>query len=128
MEPKFLTIEEILRVHSWQIEHFGGSDGIRDAGLLESAIAMPSAGFGGKYLHEDIFSMAAAYLFHIAQNHPFIDGNKRTGAASALVFLELNGIEMTATDDDLYDLVIEVTLGEADKAAIADFFRAHSVA
>lgn len=84
---------------------------------------MPQAGFGGEYLHKDLFEMAAAYLFHIVQNHPFIDGNKRAGAASALVFLEMNGIELSPDEDGLVALTLAVATGQAGKQEAAEFFR-----
>jgi death-on-curing protein len=87
---------------------------------------MPKAMYAGQFLHEDIFAMAGAYLFHITRNHPFLDGNKRAGAASALVFLDMHGIEVTADDDALYELVIGVASGTVDKPAVADFLRTHS--
>ena len=77
---------------------------------------MPTARFGGGYLHSDLFEMAAAYLFHIVQNHPFVDGNKRTGAVSALVFLSLNEVEIDADEDDLETMVVSVAEGKEDKA------------
>src|SRR5687767_5667485 len=92
MDLVFLELDEVLEIHRDQVERHGGSDGMRDIQLLQSALAMPTSGFGGQYLHRDTFEMAAAYLFHIVQNHPFIDGNKRTGAVTALVFLRMNGI------------------------------------
>ncbi len=88
-----------------------------------SALAQPQAGFGDQYLHADIFEMAAAYLFHIVLNHPFIDGNKRNALACALVFLDLNGIEIDADPGALYDITITAAQGHADKQVIADFFR-----
>jgi len=99
MTPDFLSFAEVLEIHRDQIERYGGKTGIRDLGLLQSALAMPAAGFGGRYLHGDLFEMAAAYLFHIVRNHPFVDGNKRTGAVAALVFLSLNGMEIEASED-----------------------------
>lgn len=92
MEPTFLTIDEVLAIHQDQIARYGGSAGVRDWGLLQSAIAMPAATFGGQFLHGDLSEMAAACLFHIVQNRPFIDGNKRVGAVAAYVFLALNDI------------------------------------
>ena len=83
----FLTLSEVIDIHGNQIELYGGQKGVRDIGLLQSALAQPEASFAGQWLHEDIFLMAAAYAFHICQNHPFFDGNKRTALASALVFL-----------------------------------------
>lgn len=126
MEPLFLTIDEVLEVHRDQIERHGGTLGMRDQGLLESAVAAPQSGFGGHYLHSDLYEMAAAYLFHLVQNHPFIDGNKRVGAATALVFLTMNGVETKMTNQALVDMVLTVAKGEMDKPAIAEFFRKHS--
>lgn len=126
MEPLFLTLEEVLEIHRDEIERHGGTRGVRDNGLLESAVGAPESGFGGHYLHSDLYEMAAAYLFHLVQNHPFIDGNKRVGAAAALVFLTMNGIEATMTNQVLVDLVLTVAKGKMDKAAIAEFFRQHS--
>jgi len=88
--PRFLSVQRVLALHSLQLKLFGGSEGVRDQSLLESAIAMPATSFGGQYVHADLAEMAAAYLFHLNKNHPFIDGNKRTATAAALVFLKLN--------------------------------------
>lgn len=95
VDPTFLSLDEVLEIHQEQIERYGGSDGIRDPGALESAVATPQATFGGEFLHTSIPAMAAAYLFHLCQNHPFIDGNKRVGANSAVTFLLLNDWEPT---------------------------------
>ena len=116
-------MSEVLEIHSDQIERYGGENGIRDLGLLQSALAMPAAGFGEHYFHEDLFEMAAAYLFHITSNHPFVDGNKRTGAVAALVFLDLNDIEFEADEDAFEKAVIAVAEGKLNKATIATFFR-----
>ncbi len=124
--PLFLAFDDVLESHAEQIARHGGSDGIRDVGLLESAIAQPSATFGGQYLHADIFEMAAAYLFHLVKNHPFIDGNKRVGLEAALVFLEINGHSVETTNEALVDLVLQTAQGQATKQQIADFFRTHS--
>lgn len=122
----FLGIDDVLEIHVDQIERYGGSAEVRDVGLLQSAVAMPQATFGGSYLHEDLYVMAAAYLFHIVQNHPFVDGNKRTGAAAADVFLALNGMSLDVPEDGLEALVMRVVAGDADKAEIASFLREHS--
>ena len=95
--PIFLTLADVLEIHLYQLVHFGGSSGIRDLNLLKSAVAMPQMSFGGVMLHKDIYEMAAAYLFHLVENHPFIDGNKRTGAMAAIVFLDVNGVEFNET-------------------------------
>jgi death on curing protein len=122
---RFLTMNEVLYFHRAQIDLFGGSMGVRDPGLLESALAQPSASFREEYLHKGLFEMAAAYLFHIVQNHPFVDGNKRVGLESALAFLALNGVETDAPDDELESLVLAVASSQADKAEAADFLKKH---
>ncbi len=122
----FLDLDYVERIHSSLIEHYGGTDGTRDNGLLESAIAQPQAGFGGSYLHGDLFEMAAAYLYHLVQNHPFLDGNKRTGAASAIIFLAMNDIEIEADEDALVEITLSVATGLAKKPEIAEFFRTHA--
>ena len=121
--PLFLDLEQIMRLHASMIERYGGTEGTRDLGLLQSAVAMPQMAYGGEYLHADIFEMAAAYLYHLVQNHPFLDGNKRTGAAAAIVFLAMNDIEIEADEDGLVDLTLSVASGKAGKPDIANFFR-----
>ena len=123
MTPDFLTLEDILMIHEDQIEQFGGSSGLRERGLLESAIAQPPMTFGDAFVHRDLFEMAAAYLFHLTSNHPFIDGNKRIGLAEALVFLEINGVEISQGTQRLYELTMSVACGAADKAEIAQTLR-----
>jgi len=123
MEPIFLLLTEVVEIHRDQIKRYGGSPGIRDVELLQSAVAMPTAGFSEDYLHSDIFEMAAAYLFHIIRNHPFIDGNKRTGAVTALVFLMMHGIEIVAKEDKFEAMVRSVAEGKMDKASVSAFFR-----
>ncbi len=126
MSPLFFNLREVLKIHQDQIDRYGGEPGIRDLGLLKSALAMPAARFGGRLLHNDLFEMAAAYLFHITMSHPFVDGNKRTGTACALVFLELNDIEVSASEDELVDLVVTLAEGGVDKQAAAEFLRRNS--
>ena len=126
MTPRFLQMDEVIAIHNDQITRYGGSAGVRDMGLLQSALAMPSASFGEQYLHADLHQMAAAYLYHITSNHPFIDGNKRVGAVAALVFLMLNGQKPTATEDQLEAMVMAVAKGQSGKDDVADFFREHT--
>ena len=125
--PDFLTVQDVLLLHGDQVDLYGGEHGVRDGGLLESAVAQPQASFGGEYLHADLFEMAAAYLYHIVQNHPFVDGNKRTGAVAALTFLDLNGIEIDAPEGSIYDLTMSVAAGKTNKEEIATSFRSHAV-
>lgn len=125
--PVFLALDQVLYIHQEQIRRLGGSDGVRDMGLLQSALAMPSAEFGGQFLHGDLFQMASAYLFHIALNHPFVDGNKRVGAMAADVFLQLNGLHLPpACENSFEKLTLEVAQGKLEKPEIAAFFRKHS--
>jgi death-on-curing protein len=126
MEVQFLTLDEVLEIHRDQIERYGGAYGIRDFGLLQSAVETPMTQFDGNYLHPDPYTMAAAYLFHIAQNHPFIDGNKRTALVSTLWFLLLNDIEIIADESDLEEMVMAVARGELGKEDIANFFADNS--
>lgn len=121
----FLSLDDILESHQNQIEIYGGGQGIRDIGLLESAIAQPEACFGGQFLHADVFEMAAAYLYHLVMNHPFVDGNKRVGLEAALIFLEINDQRLNAIDEELVDLVLKTTMGQIGKPEIAEFFRTH---
>lgn len=125
MAIEFLTVEDVLEIHGDQVKRYGGEHGVRDLGLLESAVQQPQAGFGGEHLHADIYEMAAAYAYHIVQNHPFHDGNKRTGAATALVFLDINGIDIEAPKGRLHKLILATATGNTTKPEIAEFFRAH---
>lgn len=126
MEIVFLDLEEVLRIHADQVGRYGGSGQIRDKGLLESAVAMPQAGFGGQAMHSDLFEMAAAYLYHLIMNHPFVDGNKRTGTVCTLVFLRLNGIRVQLDNPSLADFVMAVAQGQKNKHQIARFLKQHS--
>jgi death-on-curing protein len=123
VDPTFLSLAEVLEIHKDQVDRYGGAPGIRDIELLKSAIGMPSATYGGQFLHTDIYEMAAAYLFHLVKNHPFVDGNKRVGAVAALVFLYLNGFDFDASEDDLAETVLSVARSERDKADVAVFIR-----
>jgi death on curing protein len=126
MTPVFLSLDDALAIHAHQIEHYGGSAGLRDVGLLQSALAMPAATFGDVYLHGSLHEMAAAYVFHLTQNHPFVDGNKRVGVAAGLIFLRLNGLEETCSEDDVIALGLRVADGKMSKAEIAVLLAKHS--
>ncbi len=122
IEPEFLTFENILYIHETQMERYGGLVGIRDNSLLESAIAIPEATFESNYLHSFPFQMAAAYAFHIAQNQPFLDGNKRTGLLSALVFLDLNGYTIANPSTKLEKAMLSIAEGKMTKGELATLF------
>ncbi len=124
--PHFLDKDEVLLIHADQIERYGGALGVRDNGLLESAIAQPQATFGGQWLHPTLFEMASAYLFHLVENHPFLDGNKRVGTAAAIVFLKINGLNIQVTDEEMTNFVLEIAQGRTNKSAIAEFLRSHA--
>lgn len=122
-EVQFLTLAEVVEVHRGQIARYRGQTGVRDLGMLLSALAVPQATFDGVYLHCDLFEMAAAYAFHLCRNHPFVDGNKRTALASALVFLELNGVSVHDPHGLLYDAMVNVAAGTFAKGDLAYLFR-----
>ncbi len=126
MTIRFLSVDELIVIHQRVISAHGGSLGIRDRGLLESAGSVPAAQFSGQYLHPDVPAMAAAYLFHLCKNHPFIDGNKRVALAAADVFLELNDHQLAATDNELEQLTLSVADGSLGKDAAIGFFQAHA--
>jgi death on curing protein len=124
MEPVFLSLDEVLEIHEQQIDLYGGSHGLRDAAGLESAVATPQATFGGEFLHPSIPAMAAAYLFHLSQNHPFIDGNKRAGANAAITFLLMNDWKPDFEEEELVELVLSVASGRLTKAELTGTFEA----
>lgn len=125
-KPVFLTPGNVLEIHQRMIRDFGGAPRVRDQGLLESAVMLPAARFGGEFLHAGLPVMAAAYLFHICRNHPFMDGNKRTALASAEIFLLLNGYNLAAGDAELEKLTLGVAEGSMSKEAVVSFFREHA--
>ena len=122
-EPLFLTLDEVLQIHADMIDRYGGEGAVRDLGLVESAVMQPQMSFGGQSLYPDLPAMAATYLFHLAKNHGFVDGNKRTGAAAAVVFLKLNGVRLRPDEEGLERLTLRVAAGEAKHEEVAEFFR-----
>ena len=122
METYFLTLEDVLEIHTDQLKRYGGKTGIRDHNLLLSAIAQPFSTFDGQYLHKTFSDKAGAYLFHICQNHPFIDGNKRTALVSALMFLAMNNCPFDFEETELEQLARSVAEGKIKKETVALFF------
>ena len=120
----FLGVKDVLLLHTDTIDIDGGSQGVREHGLLDAAVAMPRQQFDGDYLHEDIATMAAAYLFHLAQNHPFVDGNKRAAVMAALSFLHVNRIEKLPAPQTLEITTRQVAAGELSKDALTQWLRA----
>ena len=116
-----------MAIHQDQLSRYGGTQGMRDEGMLHSALAQPESSFDGVYLHPDLCSMAGAYLYHIIMNHPFIDGNKRTATVAALVFLNLNGHELEVEESLLEQVVLNVASGTTKKDELAIFFRTYTI-
>src|SRR2546425_11418596 len=110
-----LTVEIVREIHAEAIARFGGSDGVRDFALRESAVAAPQASIGGESVYADLTEVASAYLFYLCRNHPFIDGNKRAALGAWLVFLRLNGIEPTADGPEWEKLTLDVASSQLDR-------------
>jgi death on curing protein len=127
MTPIFLSLDEVLEIHENQLALYGGRPGLLSLPLFESATAQPKATFGGQLLLTDLFEMAAAYLFHIVQNHPFQDGNKRVGAVAAIVFLMTNGQDILLSNDELETLVLDTATGKLNREEIAARLRGRRV-
>ena len=122
-DPVFISREVVLDIHRASLERHGGIDGLREPGLLDSALMQPEATY--YYGQGDLAAIAAAYAFHIAQNQPFLDGNKRTALGSAMLFLKANGVDVDKYDDaQLYDAMIGIAEKRIDKAGLAEIFRA----
>jgi len=119
----YLSVEQVLEVHALQVRRFGGSGGLRDLGLLESAVARPAMTFGGEDLYADVASKAAALMHSLVANHPFADGNKRTGVASAELFLVFNEFRLAASDQELENVTLAVARGELDAESLGIWFR-----
>ena len=123
---KYLTVAQVLAIHDQMVKRFGGSHGIRDAGLVESAVARPRGTFAGQDFYSDIFEKAAALLQSLLKNHPFIDGNKRTALTSAAIFLKLNGYNLKNTHKGEVEFALKVDNEHLDPAAIAKWLKVHS--
>ena len=123
---RFLTLSEVMLILEDQIRNYGGIYGVRDIKLLSSAIYMPEASFRGNYLHETIPAMAAAYAYHLCQNHPFLDGNKRVALACSLVFLDINSYEFNCKDEMLYNKIMDMAKGELKKEELIKFYEKYS--
>ena len=125
-DPDFLTVADVLILHRDQLDLFGGQDGVRDEGALESAVMMAQQGAFGQFHHEDLFQMAAAYAYHIAESQAFVDGNKRTALSSAIQFLGMNGREVLDPKDKLYEAMIAIATHDLDKQGLGKLFESLS--
>lgn len=128
MEIEYLTVNEVLLLHARLIQRTGGSRGLRDMGMLESAVARPRATFAGADLYPDQWTKAAALMHSLILNHPFMDGNKRVALTATGVFLDLNGYRMTISNQEAVDLILSVISGELDLEAISAWLEQHSQA
>ncbi|HEY6475503.1 MAG TPA: type II toxin-antitoxin system death-on-curing family toxin [Polyangia bacterium] len=122
LDPEFLELADVFELHADSIARYGGDLGVRDRGLIESAVAVPRQSFGGEYLHTTLFEMAAAYAFHIAESQGFVDGNKRAGLAAATAFLAMNGYDLIERDERLYTAMIAISARTLDKRGLAGVF------
>lgn len=120
-----LSVEQVLTVHKIMIEKTGGSGGVRDEALLESALNSPFQTFDGKDVYPSLLHKAAALCRGIISNHPFVDGNKRTGVHAMLIFLEINGVRLKYTQNDLVELGLGAAAGKFDSGDIADWLSEH---
>jgi death-on-curing protein len=125
-QPCFLSVEDVLTLHRMSVGDYGGVDGLTEMGRLESAIAVPAQGIAGEFAHEFPFGMAAAYGFHLAMNHPFRDGNKRTALAAMVAFLRMNGWNFVIDDPRSADVILELIEQHRTKQWLADRLVAHS--
>jgi death-on-curing protein len=123
---EYLTLAEVLLLHARLIQRTGGSGGVRDVGLLDSALARPQATFGGEDLYPGLWRKAAALMHSLIKNHPFVDGNKRTALTATGLFLELNGHTMTASNEEALDFTRQVVLDEIDVEAMAAWLESHT--
>ena len=120
---KYLTADQVITFHDLLVKTFGGLSGVRDMNLLHSALEAPKASFGGKDMYPSVYEKAAAYLYHLAKNHPFNDGNKRTSYVTALAFLKANQALMKFKIADLESVVVDTANGKLDKEQLARFFK-----
>ena len=126
MAIRYIPEELVLTIHADLLQRYGGQPGLRDRGLLESALAQPRTTVGGKEVHKTVFEKGAAYGYHVCSNHPFIDGNKRVAFVLMDVFLQKNGWEMTAAEEDAYSMMMSLASGKLSKAQLAAWLREHS--
>ena len=124
---RYLSLQEVITLHSLLISQSGGSSGLRDRAPLESAVAQPEASFGGEDLYPDLASKAAALGHSLIQNHPFVDGNKRIGHAAMEVFLLLNSHEIDASVDDQEKIIIDVASGKVSRIELSEWLSKHVI-
>ena len=126
MAIQFIPAEIVPIIHADLLQRYGGRPGIRDPKLLDSALAQPKMTASGRYLHRTLFDKAAAYGYHLARNHPFVDGNKRIALVVMDVFLQINGWQLDATEEDAFKMASQLAAGDISKAALAKWLKTHS--
>ncbi|MFZ1978425.1 MAG: type II toxin-antitoxin system death-on-curing family toxin [Bacteroidota bacterium] len=126
MSVHFVPDEIILTIHTDLLQRYGGEAGLRDRNLLESALAQPKITIGGKYAYKTIFNKAAAYGFHLCMNHPFVDGNKRVALVLMDIFLQKNGWEISATEEEVYLMMMSLASSRLSKVQLSLWLKEHS--
>ena len=126
MSVRFIPEEIVLIIHTDLLQRYGGSTGVRDKNLLESAIAQPKITVGSKYANKTIFDKAAAYGFHICMNHPFVDGNKRVAFVLMDIFLQKNGWDLTAGEEEAYSIMMSLASGKLSKSELSSWLKEHT--
>lgn len=126
MATKFIPEELVLTMHADLLQRYGGQPGLRNGGLLESALAQPRMTAGGKEIHKTVFEKAAAYGFHVCNNHPFIDGNKRVAFVLMDVFLQKNGWDIIASEEEAYSMMMSLASGKLTKAQLIAWLKEHT--
>jgi death-on-curing protein len=126
MATRFIPNRIVSTIHSDLLQRYGGRPGLRDPGLLDSALAQPKMTVGGKFVHTTLFDKAAAYGFHVCKNHPFVDGNKRVAFVLMDIFLQKNGWEITSTEEEAYSMMISLASGRLSKAHLSKWLKEHA--
>jgi len=126
MAAHFIPIDVVLIIHADLLQRYGGESGLRDAGLLDSALAQPKMTFGRRYAHKTLFDKAAAYGFHVCKNHPFVDGNKRVAFVLMDIFLQKNGWEISSPEEEAYSMMMDLASGKLQKSQLSTWLKEHS--
>lgn len=126
MSVRYLTTRAVLRIHYRMVKRFGGSQGVRDLGLIESALARPKAGFGEFEAYPEIFTKTAVLMHSLLKNHPFVDGNKRTATIAAIIFLKRNGFKIKVTQKEFVKLALDIENNNLPEDKIAAWLKKHS--
>ena len=127
MAVHFIPKDVGLTIHADLLQRYGGEPGVRDVGLLDSALAQPKMTYSGKYVHRSLFNKTAAYGFHVCKNHPFVDGNKRVAFVLMDIFLQKNGWEIISPEEEGYRMMMDLASGKLTKARLSSWLKRHSL-